>query len=454
MKQCIYLTSLLLALMLQASQSWGFCGFYVAKADTGLFNNSSQVVYVRDGDRNVVTMGSDFRGDVQNFAMVVPVPTVLEREQINVSHQAIVDHLDAYTAPRLVEYFDADPCAPVVAYAVAEARAVDGGQIMLKRKQLAAKLGVTIEAEYTVEEYDILLLSATQSDGLVTWLNQQGYQLPAGAGPVIGSYLKQNMKFFVAKVNLKNFDQSGYTRLRPIQIAYEHDRFMLPIRLGTVNAEIDEANQTAAKQELFVYALTRKGRVQTTNYRTVPLPSNVEVPTYIKDKQEFADFYRTMFSHQNKRQGNNVVFMEYAWDMNWCDPCAADPLTSAELRELGVFWVTPEQQRQAQDVYVTRLHVRYDQANFPEDLMFQLTANRDNYQGRFILRHPWTGAASCQAGKQYLLGLPKRFEQQAQNLANLTGQDIAAIRAKMVPLKSALDQTHEGEVWWRGLWQD
>src|ERR671912_1358929 len=89
-----------------------FCGFYVAKADTKLFNKASQVVLVRDGDRTVMTMVNDFQGDLKEFAVVIPVPTVLKREQIHVADKALVDHLDAYSAPRLVEYFDGDPCAP------------------------------------------------------------------------------------------------------------------------------------------------------------------------------------------------------------------------------------------------------------------------------------------------------------------------------------------------------
>src|SRR6476660_7360826 len=88
----------------------GFCGFYVAKADTKLFNKASQVVIVRDGDRTVMTMANDFQGEPTEFAVVIPVPTVLTREQIHVGDKALVDHLDAYSAPRLVEYFDHDPC--------------------------------------------------------------------------------------------------------------------------------------------------------------------------------------------------------------------------------------------------------------------------------------------------------------------------------------------------------
>ena len=87
-----------------------FCGFYVAKADTSLFNQASQVVLVRDDDRTVITMANDFQGDVRDFAVVIPVPTFIEREQINVAENGLIEHLDAYTAPRLVEYHDGDPC--------------------------------------------------------------------------------------------------------------------------------------------------------------------------------------------------------------------------------------------------------------------------------------------------------------------------------------------------------
>ena len=236
----IQITKLLITTLLLSIPTWAsaFCGFYVAKADTGLFNESSQVVMVRDGDRNVLTMASDFKGDVNEFAMVMPVPTVLKREQIHVTDNAIIKHLDSYSAPRLVEYFDENPCSPPIMYknmAPMAGAAMMADSVRMKRS--AKSLGVTIEAQYTVGEYDIMLLSAKQSGGLLTWLTEQGYKLPAGAESVVGSYLKQNMKFFVAKVNLKEFNKSSYTRLRPIQIAYNYRRFMLPIRLGTVNSK-------------------------------------------------------------------------------------------------------------------------------------------------------------------------------------------------------------------------
>ena len=99
-----------LSVFLLQTNAFSFCGFYVSKADTKLFNKASQVILVRDCNKNVVTMSNDFYGDVQDFAMVVPVPTILERDDIQVVDRYIFDKLDTYSGPRLVEYHDQNPC--------------------------------------------------------------------------------------------------------------------------------------------------------------------------------------------------------------------------------------------------------------------------------------------------------------------------------------------------------
>jgi hypothetical protein len=434
-----------------------FCGFYVCKADTKLFNRASQVVLVRDRDRTVLTMANDFSGDPTEFAIVIPVPIKIERDQIHVGDKALVDHLDAYSAPRLVEYFDQNPCVMnrTLDSVTPRAAGVSGG--MIGGLGGARSLGVTIEARYTVGEYDILLLSATESTGLETWLRENGYRIPAGAASVLGSYIRQNMRFFVAKVNLGERAKLGFSYLRPIQVAYESPKFILPIRLGMVNAN--------GPQELFVYALTRQGRVETTNYRTVKLSTGMELPLYVK--QEFAAFYKAMFAEQVKREEMRTVFTEYAWDMGWCDPCAADPLSRDELRSLGVFWLDEGPQPSLwpptrvpragiwsapRNVFITRLHVRYDNAHFPEDLVFQETADRENFQARYVLRHPWTGDATCSAADRYRFELSQRQQREAQTLASLTGWAIAEMRKKM-GIASSPGPGDSNATWWQRFWR-
>jgi hypothetical protein len=453
MKRLTGMVVVLAALVWSGPTLLGFCGFYVAKADTKLFNKASQVVLVRQDDKTVLTMANDFKGDPREFAVVVPVPTVLQKDQIHVGEKALLDHLDAYSAPRLVEYFDENPCQPMV-YPMAQANAVGGAARREVADRRAKSLGVTIEAQYTVGEYDILILSAQQSNGLETWLRENGYRIPAGASSVLGSYIGQNMKFFVAKVNLKEQAKLGFSMLRPIQVAYESPKFMLPIRLGMVNAD--------GPQELFVFALTRKGRVEATNYRTVKLPSGMEIPLFVKDR--FPDFYKSMFTEQVKKENMSTVFTEYAWDMGWCDPCAAEPLSREELRKLGVFWLddgqTPVAQGRPlpirprpQDVFITRLHVRYDNGHFPEDLVFQETADRTNFQGRYVLRHRWKGEDTCEAAVQYRRALPERHEREVQTLASLTGWDVSDIRKQTGPAPGPVPADVPLK-WWQRIWRN
>lgn len=268
----------------------------------------------------------------------------------------------------------------------------------------------------------------------------------------------------MAKVNLKEQEKTGFTYLRPLQFAFDSEKFMLPIRLGMVNAR--------GAQDLIVYMLTKSGRVETTNYRTVKLPANMDIPTYVKG--DFSRFYKAMFNEQAKKEEYRVAFTEYFWDMGWCDPCAADPLSPQELKSAGVFWLDqddappiattaaagtpalaaarmrPSSPVGAAPVMLTRLHIRYSPQTFPEDLMFQETKDRQNFQTRYVLRQPWKGDAnSCEDAQAYNAQLPARFEREAQTLAGLTGWDIAEIRGNMdfTPVPAAT------KPWWQNLWR-
>ena len=216
-----------------------------------MFNKSSKVVLARNGDQTAITMASDYEGEPKEFALVVPVPTFIQKNQITVVEPRMVDHLDAYTAPRLVEYYDPDPCESLrLAAAPVPATTAQSSDHAMRASQYR---GVKVEAQYDVAEYDVIILSAEESDGLINWLNDNDYKIPTGAEPVIASYIKQSMHFFVAKVNVKRLQELARTYLRPLQVRYETSRYMLPLRLGTVNAN--------GPQDLIVYALSKRGRI-------------------------------------------------------------------------------------------------------------------------------------------------------------------------------------------------
>ncbi len=408
--------SVFLALLILSTHSYGFCGFYVAKADTKLFNETSEVIYVRDGDKSVITMSNDFKGDVKDFAMVVPVPVVLKQKDIKVLEKDIFQKFDDYSGPRLVEYYDTNPCYEPVMYELdMMTKSVNATMVMSlgRADDAEANYSVTIEAEYEVEEYDILILSAKESNGLKRWLTDNKYKIPAGAEEVLDPYIKDGMKFFVVQVNMERLKvASKDDPIRPLQISFESPKFMLPIRLGMANS--------AGTQDMVMYFLTKNGRVETANYRTAKLPTNRDIPTFVRN--DFGKFYKKTFDKAWEKKGHDVVMLEYAWDVSSntavkCDPCVGPPPLYADFIEAGVTWfenLDQEQQRwngsggDYGSAFFTRLHVRYDRQNFPQDLMFIETPNDENWQARYVLNNPVTGDLSCDEGAAYKDELFKR----------------------------------------------
>ncbi len=397
-----------------------FCGFYVAQTGGALVNHASKVVLAREGERTSITMSSDVEGDPKQFALVIPVPTTIQREQVRLVASQTVDHLDAFSVPRLVEYFDPDPCPPPPDLTLRRRDAFPSAPIMAVPAPPRSATGVKIEAEYSVGEYDIQVLSAQNSGGLLVYLNSNGYKIPPAAEPTIRSYLGQRMQFFVAKVNLERQARQG-NFLRPIQVEYRSPKFMLPIRLGTVNAN--------GPQEMIVLALTRRGRVETTNYRTVQMPTGSEVPRFVQ--ADFANFYKAAFDRRWAEAEGRAVVLEYAWNMANCDPCSAPALTQNELKELGATWP-------GYGAFVTRLHLRYDREHFPEDLALQETGDAESYQARYVVRQPWKGGTACPAGDTYRASLPARSLAQARTLLELTEWNFADVRDRMAADGQAL----------------
>ncbi len=414
---------LAMAAMIGLSQTaQAFCGFYVATSDEPLTNKASRVVLVHQGGHTLVTMASDVHGDPKEFALVIPVPTVIRREQVRIVKPETVEHLADYTKPRLVQYFDPDPCPPHYRGVVVPVPAA----VAFAPQMMVRKSAVRIEAAFSVEEYDIKVLAAADSNGLIDWLNHNGYRMPQEAAPVITSYLRQGMHFFVAKVNLARMQNNTSGFLRPIRVAYDTDKFMLPIRLGTVNAD--------GAQDMIVLALTQTGRVDVTNYRTVRMPNDAHIPEYVADK--FGAFYDSVFDRQVQAADRSAVFLEYAWPiasgMGLCDPCSSSPVSQAEMDELGVAPNTGG--GFAPRGFVTRLHVRYDRAHFPEDLQFQETPDTQNFQARFVIQvaSKRRSMSTCAAGNVYRKELHERWKQENATLAELTGWNPKDIRHDMV----------------------
>jgi MYXO-CTERM domain-containing protein len=445
-----------------------FCGFYVSGADSQLVNNATVVVLMRDGTRTVLSMQNNYDGPPQDFAMVVPVPVVLQEKDVKTLPHAIFDRVDLLAAPRLVEYWEQDPCMPM--YDEAEMAAVDEEDEAPMRSAGLKRdrdLGVTIEAQFEVGEYQIVVLSARDSTGLDTWLRANKYSIPPNSEPLLRPYVQGGMKFFVAKVNINKVKrENGRAMLSPLRFHYDSPTFSLPVRLGLINS--------GGAQDLLVHVLARGVRYEVANYPNVAIPTNLEVSD--STRRSFGQFYAALFDRVTERNPGAVI-TEYAWAAGSCDPCPQEPLNAGELATLGAD-VLPTyegalaggkvpssmQWQMPSEFVLTRLHARYGRDSLGEDLVFQaappIVGGREtyvaegrieqgaapsqygdnNFQARYIIRHPWTGPIECENPQRGMWGGPPPGWQGESGPAIATdlafvprGADLATFLAEDVP---------------------
>jgi MYXO-CTERM domain-containing protein len=426
-----------------AVDAGAFCGFYVSGAGAQLTNNATQVVLMRDGTRTVLSMQNNYQGPPQDFAMVIPVPVVLHKENVKTLERAVFDHVDALTAPRLVEYWEQDPCPrPMSLGALEDARG--GGMAPGAGAPVPAAVPppppVKIEAQFSVGEYDIVVLSATEATALDTWLHDNGYKIPDGAAPYLRPYVEMGMKFFVAKVDVSKvrFERVGNgpetAMLSPLRFHYDSDAFNLPIRLGLINS--------GGTQDLVVNILSRGQRYEVANYDNVAIPTNIDVKA--ATRREFGAFYATLFDQTLAKHPRSVI-TEYSWVSNSCDPCPTPPLDEGDLATLGADVlpsimpppppgsgapiVAPRVPRSMLSGFVvTRLHARYSKDALGDDLFFRAAPpivggrefmqdtgkleqgarpdSQNNFQARYVIRHPWTGPIACGHPQRGIWGGP------------------------------------------------
>lgn len=358
----------LLSLSALSGTAHAFCGTFVGQPGSDLVNSTSEVILAREGNRTTLTLTNDYEGSLNQFALLIPVPEVLGEDDVRVLPAWVPEEMARYSGPRLVEYTCDDfhehytPYSPSLG-CTDYALSVDQSE---RHAESDSGDTVNVEAEFEVGEYEIVILSAQESDGLLTWLENNGYAIAPEAEDLLQEYIDSGSYFFAAKVDLtENF---GNTTLSPLQFSYESDVFSLPIRLGTVNSP--------GEQDLIIYALTdwSDGRLGISNYAEATLSDN---ECMVPEGTEFDTWYAEHVSDAMSGDDAQWLF-EYGWAPYHCDPCPdGEALSDALVQELGFSegsWAA----------YFSRIRMRYTPEQATQDLVLYATGITDNTQIRVI----------------------------------------------------------------------
>ncbi len=421
---------------LLSTAAHAFCGFYVSSAGADLFNDATMVVLLRDGTRTVLSMQNNYRGPPQDFALVIPVPVVLQKENVKTLPRTVFARVDTLASPRLVEYFEPGPCPPPPPVS----RSSGMGEKMGSRP-MPRDLGVKVEAKFEVGEYEVVILSAKDALGLDIWLKENKYKIPANAEPLLAPYVQNNWKFFVARVNSKKVTfANGQAVLSPLRFFYDAEKFELPVRLGLVNS--------SGEQDLIVHVIS-KTRFELANRPNVFVPTNLELTP--EAQGVFGGFYAELLARTFKAKPGAAI-TEFAWKGALpppkvmmgggqygvtCDPCPPpsevdDPLAKYLGADAIPGLKTDEDiAKFASEATLTRLHLRYTKESLTDDLVFKAVgpiagglpdvakpgpAPANRFQGRYIVRKPFDPSSCWRGG-----GMGRGFAPVATSLAGADG---------------------------------
>lgn len=359
-----------------------FCGAYAGSAGADIYNSVSEVAIVRQNGRTTLSVSNDVDGVAgSTFAMLVPVPVILAEEDVHVLNQGVFDTLDAYTRPRLVTY-TCDDFAPTY-----EDPCLDDWNLKNAAQEMTSvgdsatatpSYDVDVEAEFIVGEYEIVVLSAEDSDDLFGWLTNEGFQVSRATEEAVQEYLDAGSYFFAAKVNADAGIGDGDV-LSPLQFSYDSDVFSLPIRIGTAASK--------GVQDLLVYAVTdfADGSVAISNYPQISFEDECMLgEDFATDfGADIGAYYQDAFTEAYEETPGADWMMEYGWGNGHCDPCTGEAPDEKLLATVGFDFDQMEY-----GYYVSRLHMRYTPDEAVEDVVMYTSGITAQEQVRFIEPNP------------------------------------------------------------------
>jgi MYXO-CTERM domain-containing protein len=320
-----------------SSTVWAMPGFYAGKGSTTPKAESTQVVVMKKGDATVVSVMPDYKGQLQPFAFVMPVPSDVTVEQVKSMRRDFVDRVDQLSAPRFHEFWEMDPCDPadveqiweIDRTAKSNTAFLSGGMMGLDKakRKVAKELRMEFDPEYKEAEYTFSVVTPeTGAADITKWLADKGYKAPEGAKAAVKKYVDAGMSFVVAEVDDKKLELVGGRRaiLSPIRYATKQ-----PVKINSTLGLLNSPGM----QELFIYVLHPDKEYSPKNYETAFPPTNVEVDFKVKERMgEFYTGLHDIFLAKHPK----TFLIEYAWPTSGCgEPCPNEKLMIHELLTLG-----------------------------------------------------------------------------------------------------------------------
>jgi hypothetical protein len=201
-----------------------------------------------------------YAGDPEQFAWIVPVMAVPE---IEAGSEQLFQNMLAATVPTFQLTTNNEDCGgEAVGCAAEDARVAADGLFGSAGGTDSADDGENgdpdVVASGTAGAFEYAVLEGGTVDGVVAWLEDNGYAQDDDAPPILGEYLQEGFLFAAFKLQAG----TGADEIHPVVIRYVGTEPCVPIRLTRIAADPDMAIRAFFLGE---------ARAAPTNYRSVEI---------------------------------------------------------------------------------------------------------------------------------------------------------------------------------------
>ncbi len=216
-----YLT-LILATMLPATPA-RTDGCFLPKTSRVATSFDQLAVMVKTEDDVTMTLSTQYSGDGEDFAWIIPVKGLLSPGRVYEAPEDLsaVSFLSTYSAPEIEWLY--------------ETRNFAGGALGMMMAGRGLSSVAVIDGLLT-DNYEVSVLKAKDKSSLVDWLLDNGYSVAPRTEGVLGEYIREGWSFVAVKIRARaRGEKRGYPR--PICVRYKSEDLVFPLRVSSVSTK-------------------------------------------------------------------------------------------------------------------------------------------------------------------------------------------------------------------------
>ena len=237
-----------LAVIAPAASAWACGGCFSPPGRTQILQDAERILFYREPATNTTKVWIEikYNGPAKEFGWVLPLPKQPVKGGVGVGTSYVFDRLDQAAAPRFVtkrgstmenchETFEDGGGCGGVGFA-SEDRAT-GGAALNSAPGEAGQGGSAVKVleQAQAGPYDYKILASSDSAALLQWLNDNKFDTPKTALPVIDAHLKKGDVFIAVKL----VNGAGVKEIRPITLEMDGADACVPLRLTAIAAVED-----------------------------------------------------------------------------------------------------------------------------------------------------------------------------------------------------------------------